>query len=273
MRHASPLLVLAAHQYPPESSYGTARADFVRGVAHDLKAGDPAAVRIAAAALAPLVPRGATLVPVPGSRGSTRPNLALAEAVARLAGGRVRDDLERRPSESQYDRRKRGLAPLRAEEMDVRWGGAPLRGVVVLVDNVVTTGATATSARQAVGGDAVLLAWADAQHLHRAATVRAVPRLRKANAAAGAPGRREPRSRRLAEYKVRVMRWRREPDSFLFCRQWYKVAEFPESDVAGLRAYLKREGITRDDFGKRDDVRLYIGSRRVRKADVPDWVG
>jgi hypothetical protein len=157
------LFVLAAHAYPPESQYGTPRADFVRAVAHDLKAADPAAVRAAAAALAPSVPVGATLVPVPGARGSTRENLALAEALARLSGARVLDGLERDPSESQYARRKRGLAPLGASAMRVRWTGERPRGVVALVDNVVTTGATAEAARRALGGDAVLFAWADAR--------------------------------------------------------------------------------------------------------------
>ena len=157
------LFVLAAHAYPHESQYGTPRADFVRAVAHDLKAADPAAVRAAAAALAPAVPAGATLVPVPGSRGSTHENLALAEALARLSGARVLDGLERDPSESQYARRKRGLAPLGASAMRVRWVGERPRGVVALVDNVVTTGATAEAARRALGGDAVLLAWADAR--------------------------------------------------------------------------------------------------------------
>jgi len=47
--------------------------------------------------------------------------------------------------------------------MRVRWVGERPRGVVALVDNVVTTGATAEAARHALGGDAVLLAWADAR--------------------------------------------------------------------------------------------------------------
>lgn len=224
--------MLAAHPYPAESSYGTPQADFVRGVAHDLKAAEPIAVRVAAAALAPLVPRGATIVPVPGSRGSTRENLVLAEAVARLSGARVSDGLERVPSESQYARRKRGLAPLRAEAMNVRWSGTPLRGVVVLIDNVVTTGATAEAARRAIGGDAVLLAWADARGIHRdEAIVESRRRSEKNSRASLDFGS----SRRLAEYKVRIMRWRYPKGSTLLMREWYPVAEFTDGDAAVAR--------------------------------------
>lgn len=158
----SGLVVLAAHPYPHESQYGTPEARRVRSIAHDLKHADRVAVRIAAASLAPFVPSGATLVPIPGSRGSTRENLALAEAIARLSGARVEDGLDRVPSESQYARRKRGLAPIAASAMQVRWTGRAIRGPVFLVDNVVTTGATAEAAARALGGGA-LLVWADAR--------------------------------------------------------------------------------------------------------------
>ena len=139
----------------------------MRAVAYDLKVADPAAVRVAAAAMAPtalaLAALSPVLVPVPDSRGSTAANLALAEAVGRLAGLRVVDALARAPSESQYERRKAGLAALTADAMDVRWVGPRPTGLVVLVDNVVASGATAEAARLAAGDvDALALAWADA---------------------------------------------------------------------------------------------------------------
>lgn len=265
---APQLFVLAAHPYPAESSYGTHQADFVRGVAHDLKAAEPIAVRVAAAALAPLVPRGATIVPVPGSRGSTRENLVLAEAVARLSGARVNDGLERVPSESQYVRRKRGLAPLRAESMNVRWSGTPLRGVVVLIDNVVTTGATAEAARRAIGGDAVLLAWADARGIHRDGVIVEARRRSVKNSRASLDFG---SSRRLAEYKVRIMRWRYPKGSTLLMREWYPVAEFTDGDAAVARQHLKAAGLTREDFDKRrDNARAFVGTRRVRLDGLDD---
>lgn len=155
------LAVLAPRLYP-----GRGEADSpVRAVAHGLKAGDPRATATAAEAMAPLVPPGATLVPVPGHDGSTRANLRLAEAVARLAGAEVRDGLEREPSEGQYSRFLRGAPRLGPDEIRVRWAGGALRDPVLLVDNVVASGATALAAARALGRVAAVLAWADARHL------------------------------------------------------------------------------------------------------------
>lgn len=156
-------IVIAPHEYPSATAYGTSYGAFVRGIAHDLKSGDATAVRYAAAAMAPLLPPGATLVPVPSSRGDTSANRRLAEAIARLAHARVDDGLGREPGESQYARRKRGVSPLAASEQRVEWTGGRLRDPVVLIDNVVTSGATATSAERAIGRTAAILVWADAR--------------------------------------------------------------------------------------------------------------
>lgn len=159
------ILVLAAHEYPRESEYATPDGAFIRSVAHDLKGADVAAIRVAAVSLAPMVPRHGVLVPVPGSRGSTRENLKLAEAISRLSGARVVDGLEREASESQHARRRAGKSPLTPDAMRVRWGGGIPRSPVFLVDNVLTTGATAEAARRAIGGDVVALVWADASRI------------------------------------------------------------------------------------------------------------
>jgi hypothetical protein len=96
------LYILSPHRYPPEATPRTTPQEaFVRNIAYGLKTADHAAVRIASAAMAPLVPPGAVLVPVPGSGGSTRENRILAEAIGRLARAPVVDGLEREPSESQ----------------------------------------------------------------------------------------------------------------------------------------------------------------------------
>lgn len=171
-RAATHLAVVAPFAYPPEHDYTTDTGRFVRTVAHELKTADRAAVRVAAAAMAPLVPPGATLVPVPSSRGDTDANRALARAIGRLAGAPVRDGLGRERGESQHARRKRGLSALTADDQRVAWTGVPLRGPVALVDNVVTTGATLRAAARAVapgGGAVVGLAWADARELLRGA--------------------------------------------------------------------------------------------------------
>ena len=157
------LYVVAPFRYPrAEAATATPQETFVRSIAYGLKTADPPAVRIASAAMAPLVPPGAVLVPVPSSRGSTRENRALAEAIGRLVRAPVVDGLGRESPQSQYALRKGGKASLSASQMRVRWTGPRPSGPVVLIDNVVTTGATAEAARRAIGGDAVILAWADA---------------------------------------------------------------------------------------------------------------
>ncbi len=169
-RAEATLAIVAPFAYPAARDYETGAGHFVREVAHDLKSADRAAVRVAAAAMAPFVPPGATLVPVPSSRGDTSANHALAVAIGRRTGAPVRDGLGRERGESQYVRRKRGARALTAAEQRVVWTGAPVRGPVALVDNVVTTGATMRAAARALahdGGAVVGLAWADARHLAR----------------------------------------------------------------------------------------------------------
>lgn len=169
-RAEATLAIVAPFAYPAARDYETGAGHFVREVAHDLKSADRAAVRVAAAAMAPFVPPGATLVPVPSSRGDTSANHALAVAIGRRTGAPVRDGLGRERGESQYVRRKRGAQALTAAEQRVVWTGAPVRGPVALVDNVATTGATMRAAARAVareGGAVVGLAWADARHIAR----------------------------------------------------------------------------------------------------------
>lgn len=161
--------VVSARFYPAKPDYGTPEAEEVRAVAHGLRGPDESAVRAAALALAPLVPSNVTLIPVPSSDGSTTANRRLARAIAELTSSSVRDGLVRDPGESQWRRRRDGRPSQGPEDMAVRWRGDPALGEPWLVDNVISTGATAEAAARALGRSAVVLVWADARRLHEPA--------------------------------------------------------------------------------------------------------
>lgn len=137
-----------------------------REVAIWLKTGDPEAIAVAAAAMAPLVPSGAQLVPIPSSQpGGFGGNLALAQALAARTGGVVRTLVGRRapvPS-SRTSRRAGGQglpAAVHAASME-RLGFPDPGRPLVLVDNVVVSGATFEGAAQVLGRpDALGVAYA-----------------------------------------------------------------------------------------------------------------
>lgn len=147
----------------------TPKEAWVRSVAIALKGGEPWAVEAAADAMAPLVPQGAFLVPVPGHRRGrpARGTQLLAHAIRARTEAQVRNVLERRVQvPSSRDRRRSGgtgLSP-RMHEHSMRATvdhRGPLGETVVLVDNVVVTGATFEGARRALWRpDAIGLAYA-----------------------------------------------------------------------------------------------------------------
>lgn len=133
----------------------------VRRIAYALRTGDPRAVVVAARDMAPLVPGHVALVPVPDSNGDTSANRALAQAIAAITGNRVADVL-RRPAPVESSRMLRlaggqGLAP-----QDHRFTATSQPGDVMLIDNVVTSGATAVAAARAFLVPPLALGYADA---------------------------------------------------------------------------------------------------------------
>ncbi|MFW6175232.1 MAG: JAB domain-containing protein, partial [Acidobacteriota bacterium] len=159
--------VVAPKTYPqaPES-IATDEANRIREVARTLKVptdrGFSEAVETAAEAMAPKLPPGARLIPIPSSRGDTRANRRLAQAIARRINGEVVDVLEREPQEvGSFMRRTQGEPGLTADEIRHELIKPPgdLENAY-LVDNVVTTGATTTSARRALGEDVPVVAYA-----------------------------------------------------------------------------------------------------------------
>lgn len=146
---------LAARPYvSPRDRQLTDREFETRAIAYGLRLADGDAIRRAAQEMAPLVESGAVFVPMPDSAGSTSANRALAEAVAALAGGEVRDVVRRAGTvESSRLRRLAGAASLAPEAhlmvaLEPVSAGQP----IYLVDNVSATGNTIAAAREALGG-------------------------------------------------------------------------------------------------------------------------
>jgi hypothetical protein len=126
----------------------------IRGTAYALKQATPEALAIAAPAMGALVSGPCWLVPVPASSGNLVPNLTLARAIAQcVPGARVKCAVARaRPVESSCRRRLRGLLGLLAADHAIVRIAGPMEPLpLYFVDNVITTGATITACRRALG--------------------------------------------------------------------------------------------------------------------------
>ena len=124
-----------------------------RGLVHNLKyRGIEPAGLLLAEAMAPLLPRGVALVPLPRVdwrllRYGIAPALLLATHLSRLTGLPVIDLLTAPPVGIDQARRSRNQR--RAPMFSLRRPPPPVP--LVLIDDVVTTGGTLTSARGALG--------------------------------------------------------------------------------------------------------------------------
>lgn len=147
--------------------------DAVRDVAQRLKHEDPAAVKLAARDMAPRVPANAILVPIPDHLGRTEANAHLAMQIAGMRPGVVVRDVLGRQSEapSSRARRQAGEPGLTIDEqlatltLTRRYQPSHFttEQPVLLVDNVITSGATGAAAARLLGRpDARVLAYAQA---------------------------------------------------------------------------------------------------------------
>ena len=157
--------ILAARLYvSPRTRPLTPEEAETRRLAYALKEPDPAAVAVAAPEMARLIDGPCWLVPVPSSRGTIAPNLALALAIARhVPGARVAPHLYRaRPVPSTCERHKHALGALPVDAHGFTRRGPPLTArPLYFVDNVTTSGNTLAAARAAFGFGAGLV-FADA---------------------------------------------------------------------------------------------------------------
>ena len=132
----------------------TAEERETRRIAYALKEADPEAVAIAARDMARLIAGPCWLVPVPTSRGSIAPNLALALEIAKqVPGARVAPHLYRlRPVPSSCERHRRALGAVPVADHHMERRGPPLTvRPLYFVDNVTTSGNTLEAARAAFG--------------------------------------------------------------------------------------------------------------------------
>lgn len=108
----------AIRQYVPTPT--TEAQKRVNDLVERLRDGDPDAIRTVAPEMAEQVSASDTLVPVPDASGNTGPNRKLAEEIARITGAQVADILTSTPRVPQAERRRRGISPARAEEIETR---------------------------------------------------------------------------------------------------------------------------------------------------------
>ena len=125
-----------------------------RRIAYALKEPSAAAVEVAAREMARMIDGPCWLVPVPTSRGSIAPNLALALEIAKqVPGARVAPHLYRlRPVPSSCERHRRALGAVPVADHHMERRGPPLTvRPLYFVDNVTTSGNTLEAARAAFG--------------------------------------------------------------------------------------------------------------------------
>jgi len=132
----------------------------IRDMAYDLKIeSNVDAIEKASEDMAKKVLPKSILIPIPSSSGSTGPNVALANAIAKKTGSRVVDILGRSAAVMPlHQRRKeRGIRNieklphnmiLKTDERDVLLRHVSSGGRIYLIDNVITSGYTINAARK-----------------------------------------------------------------------------------------------------------------------------
>jgi hypothetical protein len=120
-----------------------------RGLARGVKGDDPTAHKRAAEELAPFIPTGASLIPIPSSSGDTTANLVLCRAIQAISKSPIADILRGEPRGSNYKQKADGPGMLGSEIQFHLIG--PVPSMPFLVDNVIDTGATLKAAYRTLG--------------------------------------------------------------------------------------------------------------------------
>lgn len=141
---------------------------YVRHLAHDVKAGDITAIDDAAILMSKYVPPRSILIPIPNHTGKADYTLKLAQRIAQISKSEVLDILSSTPRKGTlYLQKKRGVdvtkinMGLKADGDDSIAERMHKARNVILIDNVIDSGATYEQSKKAIldafGVDAWLL--------------------------------------------------------------------------------------------------------------------
>lgn len=129
-------------------------------LAKEMKQGNSLAIAIAAAEMERYIPNNAVLVPMPSHQGFATYTLELAKRIGELTKAEICDTLKGRPRKSLYQLKKEGGNPRKAKFGFYLTDCIPSGKQIIVIDNVVATGATAKAAASVLG-DCVVFALAD----------------------------------------------------------------------------------------------------------------
>ena len=134
---------------------GNYRKDGRCETAHAMKEGANWAIYKAAAEMVKYIPSNAVLVPMPSHTGRATYTLELCKRIARETAAEVRDILRGKERETLYTLKKQGRHILPTKLGFYATEPAPTDKRIIIIDNVVATGTTATAAVRALGGGIV----------------------------------------------------------------------------------------------------------------------
>lgn len=134
---------------------GNYRKDGRCETAHAMKEGASWAIIRAAREMVRYIPKNAVLIPMPSHTGKATYTKELCRLIARDTAAEVRDILRGKERETLYTLKKQGRHILPKKLGFYVTEEPPTGKHLIIIDNVVATGTTATAAVRAIGGGIV----------------------------------------------------------------------------------------------------------------------
>lgn len=145
--------------------------------AHAMKNGEKWALWKAAAEMVQYIPTNAVLIPMPSHTGRATYTLELCRMIAKTTAAEVRDILRGNERETLYTLKKQGRHILPGKLGFYTTEPTPTDKRILIIDNVVATGTTATAAVRALGGGIVFAYAAATNSEQRKDLVRLYPNI------------------------------------------------------------------------------------------------